>query len=158
MRPDISAAFLRAAKAQETEEAFIVLVIIEHDDLPAPIRLNNSGANIDSNGETFLRCPMQPTILDDDPDRPPQAALVVSNIDRTMIAALRGTLTPPEITMEIVKAGTPDYIEAGMGNLEMRNIEYDSMMIQGGLTPRKIKSQPAIDYNYTPSQFPGLFS
>lgn len=158
MREDISLAFMTACKAQETDEAFLILVTIEHDDLPVPIRINNGGANIVSNGETFLRCPMQPTILDDDQDRPPQAQLVISNIDRTMVAALRNTIVPANITMDIIRSGAPNDIEASMTNLEMRTVEYDAMLIQGSLLPRKIKSQPAIDYSYTPGQWPGLFS
>lgn len=151
-------AFMRAAKAQQTDEAFGILVTIEHEDLPAPLRLNNLGANIISRGETYVHCPMQPTILDDDPDRPPQALLLMSNIDRTIIAALRSTIKPSNVTMEVIRASEPDYLEASMTNLEMRTVEYDGLLIQGNLSPRKIKSQPAIDYTYGPGMFPGLYS
>jgi hypothetical protein len=157
MRGSVSLAYKQATKAQESEEAIGALVTFEHDDLLAPIRLTDLGGNIVSRGNTYLACFIQATILDDDPDRPPEARLIVSNINRTIIAALRSTMVPATVTLEIIRASDPDYIEAVMPNLEMRHIGYDAVTIQGALTPKKIKDRPAIDYCFTPGYFPGLF-
>jgi len=157
VRPTISAAFIQEAKARESGETVIILVTIDHEDLPEPIRLNTAGANITSRSELYLACFLQITLLDDSPDRAPQAQMIVSNIDRTMVAALRATLVPPTVTLEIVRASAPDYVEASITNLEMRIVNYDAIAIQGNLTPGKIRTQPAIDYTYNPSYFPGLF-
>lgn len=157
MRPDISNAFLAAAKAQESGETFVILVTLEHEDLPEPIRLNNAGANLTSRGLPFLASFMQPTILDDDPDRAPRAQLLVSNIDRTMIAALRSTINPCRVTLEMVKASALDYVEFRMTNLEMRTVSYDALLIQGDLTPVRLRARNAVEYRITPNYFPGLF-
>jgi hypothetical protein len=154
---NVSLSYRRAVNAQQTGEGIYVLVTIDHGDLPEPIYLNNSGANLESRGITFLACFMQVTILDDDPDKSPQAKLIISNIDRRMVDALRSTVVPCQITLEIVLDSSLDTVEASMTNLEMRDINYDAMMIQGNLTPLKIRSRQAIDYLCTPSSCPGLW-
>jgi hypothetical protein len=157
MRESVSLAYLQATKAQHSDEAIGALLTFEDKDLPAPIRLTDLGRNIVSRGNTFLACFIEATILDDDPDRPPEARIAVSNIDRRIIVALRSTLTPASVTLEIIRASDPDYVEAVMPDLELRNIKYNTLIIQGALTPQDIKDHPGIDYYFTPSHFPGLF-
>jgi len=157
VRTSISSGFLRAAKAQETDETFALLVTFEHEDLPEPIRLNNTAVNIVSRGDTYYACFLEASLLDDDPERPPRAQLSISNIDRTVIAALRETHKAARVTLELIRVSNPDYVEARQENLELVNVTYDALIIRGDLFPSKIKARPAIDYGFTPNYAPGLF-
>ncbi len=157
MRGNVSLAYRQAVQAQETGEITdCILVTITHPELPAPIRLNNIGANLVSRGETFLASFLQATIVDEDPDRLPQAKLIVSNVKREMAAALEETLIPCTILLEIVRPSEPDYVEASMSGLELRNVNGNEMVIEGDLIPADIQEEPGIDYCYTPSYAPGL--
>jgi len=153
---DYSDAFRADVNAQDTRDP-VILVTIEHPDLPAPLRLNNSVLNIESRGETFLASFVEAKILDSDPERTPQAQLTVSNIDRTLVAALRATATACLITLEIIRRSDPDTVERSMSNLELRNVQGDELVIQGDLIPRRLRPQKAIDYYFSPTVCPGLF-
>jgi len=124
MGRNVTGAFIAACNAANTDECFIVLVTVEHSELAAPIRLNTSGENQVSNGDTYLACPIQVTLSEDSEDRIPQAKLVMDNIDRTIIAALRSITTPPTVTLQIVKASDPDTVEMELTDFEMRTITY----------------------------------
>lgn len=175
MSRDVSNAFIAACNAQETDEAFIVCVTIDHPDLPAPIYLNNSGQNIsrwldsgDSSGDSsgdgsevvFLACPFQPTLADDSDDRPPVAKLIIDNIDRGLVAAIREAAAggvAPVVTLELVKASDPDTVEAAFTDFEMREITYNSLTIEATLSLESLFKEPACGYSFTPTHFPGLF-
>lgn len=157
---DVSLDFIAAVNAQETDEAFIILVTIEHPDLPEPIYLNNSGANLVSRGHTFLALPFQPTLVEDSDDRPPQAKLIMDNLDRTLVVALREAAAggdAPVVALEVVKASDPDLVEAAFTDFEIREITYNTLTIEATLTLESLFQEPACGYSFTPTHFPGLF-
>ena len=164
MSRGVSLEFIAAVNAQETDEAFIVLVTIDHPDLPEPIYLNSSGANIDSRVSLglgpWLACPFQVTLSDDSDDRPPQAKLVIDNVDRGLVAAIREAAAggvAPVVTLEVVKASAPDLVEMVLTDFEMREITYNSLTIETTLTLESLFNEPACGYSFTPTHFPGLF-
>lgn len=157
MARSVTDAFIAACNAADTDECFIVLVTVNDPNLPAPVRLNTSGENQVSNGETYLACPIQVTLSDDTEDRPPQAKLVMDNIDRTIIAGLRSLNAPPTVTLQIVKASDLDTVEMELTDFEMRTITYNTLTIEGTLTLEALFSEPAAQHSFTPSLFPGLF-
>jgi hypothetical protein len=157
MSRDVSAAFIAACNAAETGEGFYVLITIEHEDLPAAIRLNNSGATLVSRGETFLACPVQVTLTDDTEDRPPQAKLVMDNIDRTMVAAVRSINSPCTVTLEVVKDSDLDTVEAELTDFQLRDVTYNALTIEGTLSLEALFSEPAVGWTFSPTYFPGLF-
>jgi len=165
---DVSLDFIAAVNAQETGEAFIVCVTIDHPDLPAPVYLNNSGENVprtiiidgDPVEVVFLACPFQPTLSEDSDDRPPQAKLIIDNIDRGLVAAIREAAAggvAPVVILELVKAHDPDLVEAAFTDFEMRDIIYNSLTIEATLTLEGLFREPACGYSFTPTHFPGLF-
>ena len=153
----VSDAFIAACNAPQTDDGLMVLITIENSDLPEPIRLNNSGANVLSRGHTFLACPIQPTISDDSEDRPPQAKLILDNIDRRLVAAVRSIRSPLLVMMELVRILDPNTVEAAFTDFEMKEVTYNSLTIEGTLTLEGLFSEPAIGFSFTPSYFPGLF-
>jgi hypothetical protein len=154
---DVSAAFIEACNAQETGEGFYVLVTITHPEMDEPLRLNNAGANLTSQGELFLACPIGITLSDDSEDRPPQAKLTLDNIDRTIIAYLRSISTPCTVALQVVKASDPNTLEAELTDFQLREISYNTLTIEGALSLEWLFQEPAVAYCFTPTHFPGLF-
>ncbi|MFA5381859.1 MAG: DUF1833 family protein [Candidatus Micrarchaeia archaeon] len=160
MSRDVSLAFIAAVNAQETAEAFIVLVTIREASLPNPIYLNTSGANVVSRGHIFLACPLQVTLGEDSDERLPQPKLVMDNIDRLVVAAIReagAAGTAPVVDLELVKASDPDLVEVACTDFEMREITYNALTIEADLTLEGLFQEPACGYSFCPSYFPGLF-
>jgi len=157
MSRDVSLDFIAAVNAQETAEGFYVLITIDHAELADPIRLNNSGANLISRGETYLACPIQVALSEDSDERPPQAKLILDNIDRTIVAVLRTITTPCTVTLEVVKDSDPDTVEAELSDFQLREVTYTSLTVEGTLSLEGLFSEPAVSYTFTPTHFPGLF-
>jgi hypothetical protein len=157
MSRDVTNAFIQACNAQQTSEGIVILVTITDDESDKPIYLNNSGQNFKSRGNTYLACPIQATLSEDMDDRPPQAKLVMDNIDGHLIAIIRSITTPPTIMLEVVRFTEPDIVEMQLSDFQMKEINYNNLTIEGTLTLEGLFQEPAVMYNFTPSYFPGLF-
>jgi hypothetical protein len=157
MSRDVSAAFIAACNAAETSEGFYVLITIDADELPDSIRLNNSGTTFVSRGNTFYAFPIQVTLSDDSEDSPPQAKLIIDNIDRTMVAAMRSISTPCTVMLEVVKHSDLNTPEAVLTDFQIREVTYNALTIEGTLSLEALFSEPAVAYDFTPTYFPGLF-
>lgn len=156
MSRDVTNTFIAACNAATTDECFVLLIRIEHPDFPVPILLNTSGWDIISNGDYYQPCPVQVTLSEDSSDRPPQAKLVVDNIDRTPVAAVRSITSPPIVDLSVVRASAPDVVEASFPGFEMRKVDYSTLTIEGTLTLDNLYSEPSCAYSFTPAYFPGL--
>ena len=157
MSREVTNAFIAACNAQQTSDGLITLITIEHPGLSETQYLNDSGANVASRGNTYLACLIQAMLSEDGDDRPLQAKLVIDNIDRTIAEALRSTITPAIITLELVKISDPDTVEVSLADFKLKEVVINTLVIQGTLTLEGLFQEPAIKYYMTPSMFPGLF-
>jgi len=73
MNNTFSLAMLIAAYAQDTDEAVLPLLTVEHPELPEPCRYVLNGENIISRGEIYYASYFDLILPDDSGDRPPQA-------------------------------------------------------------------------------------
>jgi hypothetical protein len=159
-----STAFRSAASAQQTDSAFLVLLTIQHDDIGPPDTLYfvNAQKDITSNGQTFIAFPFTLTLPADFGDEIAKVQLTIDNIDRRIIAEIRGLVGPPALTISVVLA--PDdslvynSIEAGPFELSLRSADYDKMYITGELESEDILNEPYPGYYYTPQTAPGLWA
>ena len=158
MRETISPALRQAASAQQTEEGIYLLVTIEHEDLEEIHRLTDAPVNIMSRDLPFYRAPMTITLAEDSDQKMPQARIVMANVDRRLVAALRSTNKPCNILLELVKISDWDYVEMALPDFILKDVEYDVLVIQGVLSVEGLAAEPAIDYCFTPTIAPGLFS
>lgn len=151
-----SEAFRRALHADGTGDAFLVLLTLEHDDLPAPIRVTSDEVDTQSRGESYVAFPFELT-LPDDGERPPRARLVIDNVSREIVAAVRSIVGPPLVTMEIVRGSAPDDVEASFPFFRLINVGYDSLTVEGELVAEDLSREPFPEARFVPSRFPGLF-
>lgn len=152
-----SLTFRQAIYAQETGEVFVVLVEIDHDDLPSPIRICSNDVDITSNGNVYVAYPFNIELPSEEEGDLPQARLTVDNVDRSLTEAIRTIQTPPSVRIMIVLASDPDTIEVDMPDFVFTNISYDAQTVTGTISIENFMSEPFPGDVFTPSQFPGLF-
>lgn len=157
MPRSLSTNALLALTAQETEEVFVILLTIEHDDLTDPIRVCSDNQNVVSRGETYIAFPFQLTLPIDDASRPPAAQLSIDNVTREIGVAIRTITSPARILFEIVRADAPDVVEVEFPNFLLRNVSYDALQVTGDLVVEDLTIEPYPGIKFTPANFPGLF-
>lgn len=154
----LSSDALRAMFNQETDEVFLVLLTISHEDLVAPIRVTTDNVNTISRGETFVAYPFEMNLPDDDEAAPPTATITIDNVDREICNTLRRLSSPASFVIETVRAADPDTVEAQWLDFIMRNIQGDASQITGELSLEDVASEPFPYIEFTPSRFRGLFA
>jgi Domain of unknown function (DUF1833) len=153
----LSTATLAAMMSEETGEAWLELLTLDHPSLDEPIRVTSDGVETVSRGHTFLPYPFDIQRPDSTEDRPPRARLSIDNVDPVLITALRPLTSPIAVTYEVVRGAAPDELEWGVENLEIREIQYDSLTITGELVARDLRVEAFPRHLFVPSLFPGLF-
>lgn len=152
----LSPVALASAHAQETGEAWIVLMTVEHEAIETPIRVCTNNENVISNGETFLPLPFEIELPGEDPEQPARARVRIDNIDRIIVDTLRAISSPPTVTLQVVLASQPDVLEAEFSGLKLRDADYDAGTVSGTLEFEFILAEP-VATSMTPGVLPGLF-
>jgi hypothetical protein len=144
--------------AQETDEAFLLLLTLSHEDLPAPIRVSSDAVNTTSRGQLYVAYPFDLTLPDDADDHAPRARLTIDNVSREIVLAVRSIGSPLAVKIEIVRAAAPDVVEiAYSGDLLLRNVSYDDLVVAGDLAMDDDETEPFPAIRFTPATVPGLF-
>ena len=157
MSRSLSPSARRAFYGSETEDVFVILLTLAHADLAEPMRVCSDSQDTVSRGHIFVAYPFDLTLPDDDEGRGPRARLVIDNVDRQIVAALRALSSSPVLTMEIVRAAEPDVVEAVFHDLRLRNVRYDSQVVEADLTIEDFTAEPYPAGSFCPSLFPGIF-
>lgn len=152
----LSPTAVASVHAEETDEVWLYLVRIDHDDLATPIRVVSNMEDIVSNGETFVGVPFELTLPDETPDGPGEARLRIDNVDRVIVNTVRLIQTPPTVRIQVVLASDPDTIECELDNLTLRDATWDASFVEGRLRFEDLVVEPVAEI-ITPARFPGLF-
>ncbi len=138
--------------SQETGEAFVELLTVNHPNLAAPIRLTSHPQGTTSRGQVFIFFPFQFVLPDDTQESPGRASIRIDNIDRTILAALRGLADPPTILYEIVLESDPDYVGVTVAFL-WRATNWDTIQIESSLEFEDIGAEPFPGFDFVPAHF-----
>ena len=157
MSRSVSDTFKSAAFGQETSEAFLVLLEIDHADLASPIRVTSDGVDTTSGGETFVAYPFEMSLPSNPETGVSQAQLTIDNVSQDIITSIRNITTPPSVVIRVVLASAPSTIEAEFSGFELKNVSYDALTITGTMTIESFMSEPYPGGSFLPSSFPGLF-
>lgn len=150
-------AFISAVYKQQTDEAFILLLTIDHPNLEPPVRVCLNSQNITSRGNEYIAYPFDMDLPSDDPESPSRVTLTIDNVDRKIVIAIRQLEGPPTVELEVIMASTPDTVEAGPYSFTLRNANYDSLQVDGELAFEDILNEPFPAESFTPATHPGLF-
>jgi len=154
----LSAAAVAEVSAQGCGTAWMVLLVLDHADLPAPIRVTSDAVLTISNGETYSPFPFQVTLPDDTEGRAPQAQIILDNTSQEIVAALRALTSPPTLTIRVVRASAPDVVEREWVGLEWTSSQYDISTITGTLSVDDLAKEEFPPITFDSARFSGLFS
>lgn len=163
-----SVLFRQAAYRKETGEVPVLLLTLTHTSLVTPIRVSTDNKDtfvVDgvtvrgtiSGGLNYLYCPMNIVLPDDSDDSISEAQIEIDNVDRDILAAIRGLTSAPTITIQAVLASTPNTVEAQFPNFKLSGVQADALTISGRITLGGFLGEPFPGGSMTPSNFPGLF-
>ena len=64
----VSLSAMQGAMAQETDEVYLILLDIDHADLPSTLRFVNNDSDVTSNSNLYTAFPFEATMPDDKDD------------------------------------------------------------------------------------------
>lgn len=143
--------------AQQTDQAYLILLRLMHPALAEPIRITSDRVHTTSRGALYVACPLDIHLPPDQERENAKVTVRISNVDREIVASLRAISEPATIEMEVVESATPDLVEAGPFEFQLSSAQYDALWVSGTLTyePKMRNAWPALFYD--PATTPGVF-
>lgn len=157
MSRNLSLSAINAINSEETDEVFLILLTISHASLATPIRVTSDNVDTVSRGNLFVAYPFELSLPEDSETLSARASLKIDNVDRSIIASIRNMNNSPDILMEIIRAASPDIVEASFPDFKMTNISYDVLTVSGDLTIEDFTAEPYPADRFAPAYFPSLF-
>lgn len=148
----------RKTSALEGTEFPLVLLEINHADLPQPIRVVNDREDVTHNGNLYQRMAFGITLPDDPEQGLPQAKLSLDNIGRELVTWLETAdwNNATTVTITQILRSDPNTVQFTT-DMGLENIKVTQMKVTGDLTYEDLLGLPAININYTPQTAVGLF-
>ena len=155
-----------AAFAQQTSEAFIMLVTITHPSFTDDVRVCSDPyellptaqvRGIVSQGLEYIFMPFAIEMPVQDNTGLARAKISVDNISREIVAAVRSANSALTISMEIVLASDPDTPEVTISDFHLDRVTYDAFTVSGDISVEFFDLEPFPARRFSPSDFPGLF-
>lgn len=147
---------LTAMLAQATSEVFIELLTIDHPDLDFPLTFCNNGEAIESHGVRYEPAPFKATLPADAEDREPKATVTVSNVDRTVVQAVRALSGRPTFTIAVVAASTPEVYEFAPYKFEVIEVRGDAQNLEFDMVYAEFAQEQFPALAFTPAAFRAL--
>jgi hypothetical protein len=176
MPRDILAETRASLEEPEGEDQPFVFITIEHEDIDEPIRVvsdtgteNGEPVTFEWDGDSYIAMPFEIELLSDN-EGPPRGRITIQDVDRDAGEAIRGLLTPAEITITViptsefdltvnprteVDTAVPAYGPAG--GITIRNIQGDALQITGDLVSIDDTREPWPSLRATQALLPGLY-
>jgi len=153
----LSATALAEVIKEEGENAWLLLLTIDHPDLASPIRVVNSESDVVSRGDTFTSYPFEIILPDIDSENPPSIKLKIDNVDRQIYEEIWALQDPPTITAELVMHTTPDIVEDTVDSFQLVKVDIDEHHVVGEAQPVDFIRESYPGDLITPANFPGLW-
>lgn len=160
MSRPLSTRLMGAMHAQQTGEVLLAICAISHPSiLNGPLRVVNDLKDFISSGLTYTAFPFQVTLPADVDQGRPSLRLILDNIDRQIVQAIRNIppSTPPTVQVDLVLASQPNIVEVSFPNLTLRSVDYDQYVVEGDLSLDEDDREPVPWASFSPQLFPGLF-
>jgi len=157
MTRSLSLAALEAAQAQETGEVYLALVTLTHADPTFETkRYVRNTTDVVSRGQTFTAVAFDISLPDEDDEGSREVQLVLDNVDRRDVEAVRRLTSPLQVLLEVVLASQPDVVET-QARLGLRGVQIDAATIAGTLADDPFLHLRYPAATYSQADYPGLF-
>lgn len=136
----------------------VLLLEIDHPDLPTPIRVCQDTQSIVSNGELYQALAFDCLLPDDLERQLPVATLAIDNIGREISDWIEASGGGQGATarLMIVRRDDPDVVEWEV-TMDLTNTHMDQALITGRLGFDNLLAQPGCALSYRPDVAPGLY-
>ena len=156
--PDYSASARRTINAVSAPEQPVLLLEIDHADLPSPVRVVNYSDNITHLGNLFTALAYEITPPGDYSQGLPRARLAVDNVGRDLTDWIESSKGGRGATARLIQVlpSAPDTIEWDL-TLNLENVGMDFQRVTGDLAYTDVLNLPGVAISYTPTTAPGLY-
>lgn len=154
---DLSNTLIAQMYGQESDDPFLTLMTLTHDNFDT-IRFVNNSVDITSNGNVYEAFPFQITLPADDGEAIKDINITIDNVALELIDELRSITDYIYVKLELVIASNPDLVEVEIAELKIVSIEYNSTTITATLAMDNFLGTDLSNEKYTPSNYPGLFT
>jgi hypothetical protein len=140
------------------EESPLILLEIDHPDLPSPVRVVNDTQNITSNGNEYIAFPFNCILPDDYENRLPRAILSISNVGRDLMQWLETSDGGNGATAKFqqVMRSRPNQVEWEI-TMSLFNVTANNQEVSAELGFENLFAKPAVSISYRPENSKGLF-
>ena len=140
------------------EESPLILLEINHPELPEPVRVVNDTLNITSNGNLYIAFPFNCALPDDYENQLPRARLSISNIGRDLMYWLETTDGGQGSTAKFqqVMRSRPNQVEWEI-TMSLFNVSATNLEVSAELGFENLFTKPAVSISYRPENSLGLF-
>lgn len=146
--------------AQETAAIFCGAVVVDHPDLPTPAYFVANTQNIQFLGDTYLAVPFDLILSPDNEASPPQAKLIMDNVDRQLVSAVRALREPPSMQLSVLRIDAANSITREFGPMpfSVTSVSADAQRMELTLGYNfDLLNEPSMKLRFTPQAAPGLF-
>lgn len=158
MPRSVSQSALQAALAEETDEVFLACLRISHPEMAADIRVVHDKQDLVRSDGTYIAFPFRLNLPTDTEDNIPKVSITIDNVDQQIIKELRKLNSPPTVRLEVVLASSPNTVEVGPFDFELKNISYDAFTITGELGYKEdFLDEPFPKDTFNPNTARGMF-
>lgn len=157
-----------------TDEVLVMLIMIEHASLSAPVRIStdpterlsvdplsygtrSSWMGADPATQPFLFAAMDAELPGDQEDAPAGFTLVVNTVDADIAKLLQSFTDRADAHMALVYASQPDVIEQELRNAKMTSSEGGAGEIVMTVSRNPIEDETVPTDGYTKLRVPGLY-
>jgi hypothetical protein len=151
----MSAGAVASLFAQESDVIWKALLTLSHPSIDT-MRAVNDVTPIVSRYVRFDAFPFTLVLPTDIAERIGTGRLLITNVDRRLVEAVRSVDGPMKAKIEYVTLRTPDIVELELPDLEMSYADGDEAVIAGTLKYGSVEVRRFPAHRYDPQQFPGL--
>lgn len=154
----VSTTALQAFLDQHTDEVILTCVKISHPDLVSDLKFVNDNQDLVRSDGTYVASAFQFRLPSDEEDNIPKGQIVLDNVDLSIIQSIRPLETPPEVTVSLVLASSPNTVEVGPMAFSLKKMQYDAQKITGTLSYDEDFLNSGYPKNvFNPRTTPGIF-
>lgn len=156
-----------------SDQIYVVLIEIDHPELPRPIRLSTDNADriqadppiygtrsswrgANPITDPYLWIVASALLPGDQDDTPAAATIALENLDREMVRLVRSFTAPATVAMAVVLAATPDQVEAEWTDLRIVSADTDAGEVLLSISREQIEMEYFPSGRMTRDRFPGL--
>lgn len=153
----LSAPALASVNASSTDEVWLAMVRLDHPSWFEPVRLVRNTVQVEHQGETYIPFPFDVALPDEEAEQLAVVDWTALNASNELVELFRSISGPISGRIFLVLARTPDLIEVGPLELEMRAFEYDASTIRGTMVIEPILDAVFGSLSMDNVNAPGLF-